>query len=136
MWKYLLIALFLILAIREINLMNQSLYVTQDNKLVIQDKTTVSQLKKIITEIKTQEFLLHEPKTVHEKNTSVKTSMNSKKEPETNTTKQTIQTPKVKEKKQIVPKTKKHEKETNQNSYKSAEEKVKEILEQMKAQSY
>ena len=68
MWKYLLIAIFVLLAIREINLMNQSLYLAPDNKLVAEDKTTASELKKLITKIRHNEFLIKEPETIQETN--------------------------------------------------------------------
>jgi hypothetical protein len=72
MWKYILIALFLLLAIRELNLMNQSLYVTLDNKIVAEDKTTASEFKKLINKLEHNEFLLSEPDAIVEKNTSSK----------------------------------------------------------------
>ncbi len=73
MWKYILILLFLILAIREINLMNQSLYVTPDNKIVVQDKTTLTRIKTLIKEIKNEEFVLPEPTLPPEHNETNKT---------------------------------------------------------------
>ncbi len=73
MWKYILIALFVLLAIREINLMNQSLYIAPDNKIVAEDRTTATELKKLINHIKHNEFLIKEPETIQETNkTSVK----------------------------------------------------------------
>ena len=68
MWKYILIALFLLLAIREINLMNQSLYIAPDNKIVAEDRTTATELKKLISHIKQNEFLIKEPETIQETN--------------------------------------------------------------------
>ena len=70
MWKYILIALFLLLAIREINLMNQSLYITPDNKIVAEDRTTATELKKLISHIEHNEFLIKEPETIQETNQS------------------------------------------------------------------
>ena len=70
MWKYILIALFLLLAIREINLMNQSLYIAPDNKIVAEDKTTAAELKKLINKIEHNEFLIKEPETIKETNIS------------------------------------------------------------------
>jgi len=75
MWKYILIALFVLLAIREINLMNQSLYIAPDNKIVAEDKTTATELKKLISKIEHNEFLIKEPETIPEINkTSAKST--------------------------------------------------------------
>ncbi len=49
MWKYILIIAFLIFAIREINLMNESLYIAPDtHKIVSQDKTIIGKVEKVI----------------------------------------------------------------------------------------
>ncbi len=87
MWKYILIALFLLLAIREINLMNQSLYIAPDNKIVAEDRTTATELKKLISHIKQNEFLIKEPETIQE------TNKTSAKEAIEQTVAQTEQTP-------------------------------------------
>ena len=78
MWKYILILLFVILAIREINLMNQSLYVTPDNQIIVQDKTTLTRIKTLIKEIKNEEFMLPEP-TLPEHNETNKTVQKAQK---------------------------------------------------------
>lgn len=68
MWKYILIALFALLAVREINLMNQSIYIAPDNEIVVEDRTTVAELKKFVGKIVHNEFLINEPETVQETN--------------------------------------------------------------------
>ncbi len=91
MWKYILIIVFVLLSIREINLMNQSLYITPDNRLVSEDKTTASELKKLIHKLKSNEFLLDEPEAVTEKNSSVTdTQQQEKREKEINTSIETV----------------------------------------------
>lgn len=61
MWKYILIIAFVIFAIREINLMNESLYIAPDtHKIVAEDRTVIGKVeqvieKKILPKIKRKE---------------------------------------------------------------------------------
>ena len=49
MWKYILIIAFLLFAIREINLMNDSLYIAPDtHKVIAQDKTVIGKVVQIV----------------------------------------------------------------------------------------
>ena len=51
MWKYILIIAFVIFAVREINLMNESLYIAPDtHKIVAEDRTVIGRVEKVIEE--------------------------------------------------------------------------------------
>ena len=52
--------------------MNQSLYVAPDNKIVVEDKTTATEFKRLIDKLEHNEFLLSEPDTIEENNLSAK----------------------------------------------------------------
>ncbi|RUM66955.1 MAG: hypothetical protein DSZ05_03445 [Sulfurospirillum sp.] len=161
MWKYILIALFILLAIREINLMNQSLYIAPDNKIVAEDRTTATQLKKLIKRIKHDEFLLKEPETIEEVNISSRTEEKTQrpepgdKEKGSVPSQELMQMSQPLAKQNITDKTETtilHEDEekptlseqtkqpkiekktvTRQDQFESAEEKVRRILAEMKA---
>jgi hypothetical protein len=52
MWKYILIIAFLLFAIREINLMNESLYIAPDtHEVVVKDKTVIGKVVKVVEKI-------------------------------------------------------------------------------------
>ena len=52
MWKYILIIAFVLFAIREINLMNESLYVAPDtHEIVAKDKTVIGKVVKVVEKI-------------------------------------------------------------------------------------
>ncbi len=157
MWKYVLIVLFVLLAIRELNLMNQSLYITPDNKIVVKDKTTATELKKFINKIKHNEFLINEPETIQEINIS------TPKKPVKQEQNTTAQSPLLHNEPEKINKitanpfsktttfankfqetTNKHNKEQSEpltatpsdypEDFENAEEKVRRILKQMRAQ--
>ncbi len=49
MWKYILIIAFLLFAIREINLMNESLYIApESHKVIAQDKSVIGKVVRIV----------------------------------------------------------------------------------------
>jgi len=55
MWKYILIVAFLLFTIREINLINQSLYVEPNtNQIIVEDKTILSKVLRAVTVLKTE----------------------------------------------------------------------------------
>ena len=70
MWKYILIIAFVIFAIREINLMNESLYIAPDtHKIVAEDKTVIGTVEKVI--VKKLQKLRHESTGSTEENQTV-----------------------------------------------------------------
>jgi len=65
MWKYILIVIFFLLAIREINLMNESLYIAPDShQVVTEDKTLLSTVKHVIHKnvVKLENAIISKPK--------------------------------------------------------------------------
>ncbi len=57
MWKYILIVAFLLFAIREINLMNESLYIEPtSHKIITQDNTVIGKVVEVV------EKKIHQPK--------------------------------------------------------------------------
>lgn len=65
MWKYILIIIFFLLAIREINLMNESLYIAPDtHQVVTEDKTLLSTVKHVIHKnvVKLETAIISKPK--------------------------------------------------------------------------
>ncbi len=82
MWKYILIIAFVLFAIREINLMNESLYVAPDtHKIVVEDKSVIGKVVKVIGKL--EKMKSHTPQqtttpvTTEEKHASTKKASQS-----------------------------------------------------------